>query len=501
MEKILSITPELIEKGVEGAVFFVDGGMRHVLGKVAASYGIHAYFFKNEIPKKAQCGKDFVPTKYTYLEKGKAEEKEKVTVLYYYDAFGNSPGGTNQTGEMDAFIQALTIILETKLYEQLKTIRIYSDSQYVVEGSQKWILGWKNNNWVNSSGQPVSSKERWLRIDKLWTEVKEKCQDIEFKWVKGHAGNFGNELADYQATTSLFHPDESRELIATPENYNDTDNASNKLLLDSKMYHLNELERKFDVLTKDDMDLSFNQYLTFSHPSQGFDIKSDVGKAVRDFGLGLILLKEEDELIEKTISACNKVLNRVADVPVVIFLQNVIKSNNRPEIMDGLVDNFNVNSEGIVKSISNDTLFLLVDPSRLAYKLRPIYSDMSNKLYGWLTGEDKDIIYTDITNMFYDEVVKKKKTTLKFKLSAEASFNPKVDFMINGEIKTLPVTLTFGNDTPPRRTFNGIADSNPKIGVLTWQDCDNLYKYALLVQTDEGMGMWCGAFDNTIHIR
>lgn len=494
MQKILDLIPEMIEKGLDGVVFYVDGGMRKVLGKNKASFGAHAYFYKDEVAKKGHGAKDYLPTPLRYKEKSKVGDDEKCTIMYYYDAFGPSSGGTNQTGEMDGLLYALNIILESKLYNHVKRIRIYSDSEYVVKGSQEWITGWKSRNWCNSSGQPVSSKERWLDIDEKLTKVKSLTTDFAFQWVRGHV-DYGNILADYQASSGLFHPSETRELISLPENYYETDNSSSKLLLDSKLYHLMELNKTVEI-----KDIEYHQYLTFSHPSQGFDITTDVGKAVRDFGIGIVYLKEADGVLDKTADVCNDILDRLADVPVIVYLQNVLKPTNRDEILDGLASNYNITSEGMVKSLNNDTLFFIANPSRLSYKLKPIYTYIADKLEDYLNG-DSDILLTDVTDKFYTKTKKKSKEVLKFTLTSETFIKVPAKFKVGDEVKEDIITITFGLDTPVRRTFNGISEDNPKVGVLTWEESEGLFNYALFVETDEGYGVWCGAFDNTHQMR
>lgn len=92
---------------------------------------------------------------------------------------------TNNQMELEAACQALEAL------NRWSRIRIHTDSRYVCDGISKWILGWKARNWKTKAGQPVKNIELWQRLDRL-------CQlhSVEWKWVKGHAGNVGNEIAD-----------------------------------------------------------------------------------------------------------------------------------------------------------------------------------------------------------------------------------------------------------------------------------------------------------------
>ena len=75
---------------------------------------------------------------------------------------------------------------------------IESDSQYAINCSTKWVKGWKKNGWKNSQKKPVKNKELIQAIDR---EISQRPGPVDFRWVKGHAGNEGNELVDELART------------------------------------------------------------------------------------------------------------------------------------------------------------------------------------------------------------------------------------------------------------------------------------------------------------
>ena len=99
---------------------------------------------------------------------------------------------TNNRMELMAAIKALEEI--DKDYE----ITLYTDSNYVKDGITSWISNWKKNNWKTASKNDVKNKELWMRLDEA---IKDK--NISWVWVKGHAGNAGNEQADYLARSAL----------------------------------------------------------------------------------------------------------------------------------------------------------------------------------------------------------------------------------------------------------------------------------------------------------
>ena len=105
---------------------------------------------------------------------------------------GGDKETTNNRMELMAAIKALEEI--NKDYE----INLYTDSNYVKDGITSWISNWKKNNWKTANKKDVKNKELWMRLDEA---IKDK--NISWIWVKGHAGNAGNEQADYLARSAL----------------------------------------------------------------------------------------------------------------------------------------------------------------------------------------------------------------------------------------------------------------------------------------------------------
>ena len=105
---------------------------------------------------------------------------------------GGDKDTTNNRMELMAAIKALEEI------DQDYEITLYTDSNYVKDGITSWISNWKKNNWKTASKKDVKNKELWMRLDEA---IKDK--NISWVWVKGHAGNAGNEQADYLARSAL----------------------------------------------------------------------------------------------------------------------------------------------------------------------------------------------------------------------------------------------------------------------------------------------------------
>ena len=110
------------------------------------------------------------------------------------EIFGGELNTTNNRMELTAVIEGLAA-----LKRPCKVI-LYLDSQYVRQGITEWIRGWKAKGWITSTKQPVKNVELWKRLDEL---VSKGGHQIEWRWVKGHSGDPGNERADMLANKGV----------------------------------------------------------------------------------------------------------------------------------------------------------------------------------------------------------------------------------------------------------------------------------------------------------
>ena len=106
------------------------------------------------------------------------------------ELFGGEKNTTNNRMEMMAVIQALQAL------KRPCKVNLYVDSQYVLKGINEWLPGWKARGWRTASKEPVKNVELWQQLDSL---VHSGEHDIIWHWVKGHAGDPGNERADLLA--------------------------------------------------------------------------------------------------------------------------------------------------------------------------------------------------------------------------------------------------------------------------------------------------------------
>ncbi len=105
---------------------------------------------------------------------------------------GGEAATTNNRMELTAAIEALNAL------KRPCTVELHTDSQYVKNGLTGWIHGWKRNGWKTAQKKPVKNAELWQALDEAV-----KRHDIEWHWVKGHAGDEMNERADRLANEGM----------------------------------------------------------------------------------------------------------------------------------------------------------------------------------------------------------------------------------------------------------------------------------------------------------
>lgn len=106
--------------------------------------------------------------------------------------YGGEAVTTNNRMELTAVIEALRAL------KRASRVAVYTDSQYVQKGITEWLPSWKKRDWKTSSGTPVKNRDLWQILDELVSR-----HEVEWHWVRGHAGHAGNEEADRLANLGV----------------------------------------------------------------------------------------------------------------------------------------------------------------------------------------------------------------------------------------------------------------------------------------------------------
>ena len=108
------------------------------------------------------------------------------------ELFGGAPETTNNRMELTAVIEAL------QLLKRRSPVAIYTDSEYVKNGITTWIHNWKKRGWRTADNKPVKNADLWTQLDGLVA-----AHEVQWHWVRGHAGDPGNERADQLANRGV----------------------------------------------------------------------------------------------------------------------------------------------------------------------------------------------------------------------------------------------------------------------------------------------------------
>ena len=108
------------------------------------------------------------------------------------ELFGGEAHTTNNRMELTAIIQGLAAL------SRPCAVVIHTDSQYVKNGMEQWIHGFKKHGWKTAAKQPVKNEDLWRQLDQLAAQ-----HQIQWQWVRGHAGHAENERADALANQGV----------------------------------------------------------------------------------------------------------------------------------------------------------------------------------------------------------------------------------------------------------------------------------------------------------
>jgi ribonuclease HI len=123
---------------------------------------------------------------------------------------GFEVNSTNNRMEIMAMIKAVECLA---IDHGVKSFRIHTDSQFLINGATNWVLKWVENNWKTKKKEPVKNQLLWMRVYELCNQY-----DIEFKWVKGHSTDKMNNLVDRLANEASGVNDSERQAIESAWN-------------------------------------------------------------------------------------------------------------------------------------------------------------------------------------------------------------------------------------------------------------------------------------------
>lgn len=491
-------------------VFYTDGGSRVMKSTNYGGWGVHGYLYVDKETKSNSGCKKATPTTEGYVT-GKISDKHvKSFVTAYLDFYGILINdSSNNKAELLAMIRCLFLIQQLNLKHSI----IYADSKYVlnlIKGKETY----KNNGFKTTQGKELANLEMCMCMIEMYEEVCDN-REIELRWVKGHSGDYGNDMADANATKGCYIAlnHHSNVVIKT-----DSD-VANDFSLDGQYFNIGTPDNYFGKELEAPKMLSENS-LFFT--TNGIDIRSNTTYYQASFGK-MLNSKDKDErkkLRGKPFADCcitvvelkqpdpviNNMINIVADnFPSTGVIECNLTYQTRQtvysELLNGGLNSVSVDvNRGRVLLPNKEELATLIDPARQAFRLISDFNAVKDFLDRYTQNQSGVDTVTDITSYLYESKVTKTKTTLKPIDHDSGSFIVPVDISVGGVEKTTHIPITIGVDTPSRISLGRMKTIEPKVSLLTWATVDRTLRFAILIETTEGVGVWMGIYSN-IHLH
>lgn len=516
------------------ACVYTDGGMRTLNDIPGAGAGVHGYFF-DELESMRYAGvkqlvtingykakptgdelknKKYNPTFNTWgLEQSfrdaegtpcKVLKSADITIVDGWHGISNQP--TNNRGEMQAFIDLFRSCPVTA-----DNYMILADSMLLIRGYNKDMEVWKSKGWAKSDGQEPKNLDLWLEIDKIKTEFGDK---ITIDYIQAHAGHFGNECADRNATFGLcgaVNGDTQEHWITTQlsdPQYWEPSKPVPPILRVKWCYGMTGKHRRY--LEVD--GVKYHHYFGGDH-SKNADDAELLGKEISDAGFVLVYNKQQVPIIDKVIEYHT---DNMWEHNCEMYRSNVINmvriaNVNTPNALWCLN---RVNYESLMfKSHRNDLVIYdeklisqMIRPPKLSYRSMDIESELMTVLYSSLLKLGKQVVaptsipvfnnlvLNDVTELFYKP---SKKGAIEFtdfydQIAKSLLFNVKHPCS-DSEVDLI---MTAGIDMPMRNNMKALCAEHPKVYIVTWKFSNKSFKYGMLIETDESISFWEGYYSS-----
>lgn len=495
LEKISEYIPKADDWGM---VFYSDGGYRH--GLSIGGWGLHGYVYDLAERKQGYGLKNCEPTNAGYVgpgirtvdaESGKAlrvtlvsncQEVRKVNLHCYIDGYGSETEDmTNNVAELMSLLNILTIVNKYKA----PRVQIVSDSTYVLKGAINHLKGVKKD--VATMANPATWKQVWDLLD----SIKANGTIMSWDWCKGHKDDIGNIRADYFAGIAMNahqngHKRHHLKVSPVPKYWSPASNV-HPMLKEPRAYFFPR---------KTDTGNGFYYYFGSSEDSTEGQPNADKGHVV-------VKTVEPDPALEHLKEFFVSKAMKNPHVPLVL-VRNDLVTNPRHHI--DLVENGHMHllthvRKSAVIAPNGTPLANAEEHSELLFKTADILIALKSLLDS-VTGDNipSHIALTDVTHGFYEKVIVKKAETLKAINYKNSFVEAEVDVKVKDKTLRKKALLIYGTSMPNRAILQSVAHANPKLIVVTWPDSDFTARYALILKSDVGCGVWCATYSNILFL-
>ena len=505
-------------------ILYTDGGCKTVSGKHYGGYGFHGYLYTPEVAVKGAGHPTGLPTRLGWLRKSEVDKAQAVTLLRYMEGFGTDPKIiTNNIAELKGVIEGLKYVrsfidadqVQKELLEDfaekksnknkpmpdidtsLESLVVKTDSEYVVKGINERMDKWARNNWTLSSGEPVKNVEYWKELKEAIALFEGTPLTIE--WVRGHAGDAGNERADLMANLSinhaLFNEYCQKHALYKPDGHWKTSHEHNRLLGSQTWY--------FNTDDKEPQKVEWDKPYYLYHLGRNDDDDDAHGKRINNNTYSVVALTEPDSVLEMVRQAQYSISDPEIQKIAIGRLSNIFSSSVYDRLCQYGQSAIRVNpATGNMYELGKSEIARILRVPLISYRALDELDDLECLMGKCLMGTlGKTDAITDVTEAFYGIDPKKGHSLLKSITTATPTVTADVTYMDNGEPKTQTVKLTVSIDTPTRNVLAKLAETNPSVKVITRRVSDSGFRVLTLISTDQGHALWSGHWTNLTRVR
>lgn len=470
-------------------VIYTDGGAEPPRGPGGS--GLFGYTFSEVVG--APNDDSFHPTdKGYYSLKNVPADAKWVQPIEYFEGLVSYPMPvTNNIAELGAAVLAFELIREHGWTD----VMMRPDSEYVRKNYLENLEKWRQNGWQTANQEPIANQQQWETLHQFKSEFSRDNVKVDWRWIKGHGDDPGNQRADQIATQgkqlamlakasrtvkfSEAPPVERGETVKVP--------GVNKMLSTPRWYFTNDSDS-----THQNLDGRFVYY----GGSHGKDDEL-FAKPMADSTYCVSFLKEADPVMESIRQAQYKLNSDNYSEMVIGHLDNILNSRvygsifvNGTRWLDpcpGTNDLMYGGDQLLTRELTKPRLALnAIDTLMKAEKL----------LADFLAGKLEGVHVREITDSLYDVEEKKGKLSCKLKKEIDSSIKTipaKLDYKkADGSIGTLSTRIVLGQDLPRRNSLSHLASKEPKVSVLSWSNDSNSLYFATVVVAGEDASIWMG---------
>lgn len=483
-------------------VLYTDGGC---IESKCGGWGFHGYEYNGEKPKTGTgiVGWFITPTGYVSKTEDLNPKELKsiwgdmyplhkdagfknVNVLNFIDGVGAIDNkSTNNIAELSALINALRFIID----RGYKKAYIIADSEYVLKGYKTWMQKWEANGWKRSDGGEVSNKVLWETLLELEKTLNENEVSLKLSWIKGHSDNLGNDKADYNCTLGVKLVERGICSLGTVDvvshkGYFNPSVDKHPLITHPNFYFNTNVEAKIP-----------NTYAFGNHGKKD----EFVGKPVSEASFAVITTNEPIPILDIIKAKQSEVIDSGYIAFTLVKTLTIFKPYVFKEIMDnqGIFLNRKPNKPDLLDS-TGLLISEVIDPPRVTWKVIELLNSMHKQLFE--STRHKETVVTDITERFLD--IKGKKFSIRKDFTNRVSCVIVDTESCMGNIKSkIPIHVTIGIDIPNRNAIAKLCKINPTINLLTWPVSETTLRFAIVIETDLGKGVYGGFYSNLIHLK